>query len=237
MLFLDYDGTLVPFYSHPDQARPSPHLLELLRELARVAEVTVISGRNKSSLDQWFEGVPLLLAAGHGAWVRSPEGHWQQPVPIHAEWKERLRPVLQSHAERLSGAFVEEKDASLVWHYRNADPGLAALRTSELLDTLTTLVANLDVQVMPGNKNVEVRTASIHKGAVADRMLAAQSFDFILAVGDDLTDEDLFRALPDTAWTIKVGRTQSVARFSVGSQPDVLDLLERLVSACRVATR
>jgi trehalose 6-phosphate synthase/phosphatase len=122
---------------------------------------------------------------------------------------------------------VEEKDYSVVWHYRQAEPELAVARAQELTDTLTQFTANMDLIVMPGHRNVEVRDAHISKGQGAMEFVRIQ--DFILAIGDDTTDEDMFRVLPKHAYTVRVGIVATHARFNVPDHEDVIGLLTRLV--------
>ncbi|MHB2020128.1 MAG: trehalose-phosphatase, partial [Candidatus Xenobia bacterium] len=229
LVMLDYDGTLVPFYPHPDQAVPDADLIELLRHLGSLphTRTVIISGRSRPSLERWFQSLPIDLAAEHGAWQRDAQCRWISPV-TSSHWKESIRPFMQWAANRLAGSFVEEKDFALVWHYRMADPELGRRRAGEVLDTLSTMVSNMDVQVLRGNKVVEVRNASVHKGMVATRLLTERAADFILAAGDDWTDEDMFRMLPPDAWSIKVGTTASLARFSVSSRETLRALLARL---------
>jgi trehalose 6-phosphate synthase/phosphatase len=120
--------------------------------------------------------------------------------------------------QRCPGSFVEEKNHTLAWHYRNVDPELGFTRSRELLDTLFHLVRNAPVQVLDGNKVVEVRVAGIDKGAAARKLIDETHSEFILAIGDDKTDEDMFRVLADRAVTIKVGPGHSVAQYSIGGE-------------------
>jgi len=229
LLFLDYDGTLVPFSRLPERALPPPDLLELLHRLGEEEgnEVVLVSGRDRYTLERWFGSLPIKMVAEHGIWIR--EGReWELIQPMEGEWKERIRAVLEFFADRTPGSFVEEKDFSLVWHYRRADPELGQLRARELKDELLSLTANTDVTVLEGNKVIEVKEAAINKGRAALRWLN-RSWDFILAAGDDQTDEDLFSALPEWAYTIKVGFSPSRARFNVPSPFHVRNLLGDMV--------
>ena len=101
-------------------------------------------------------------------------------------------------------------------------------------DNLTTFTANIDVQIHQGNKVLEVRSAGFGKGHAALHWLAGADFDFILAIGDDYTDEDLFRVLPPSAYTIRVGITSTQARYNVRDPRDVIRLLESLPEAVQI---
>jgi trehalose 6-phosphate synthase/phosphatase len=238
LLLLDYDGTLMPFSTDPRQTAPTPRVLEVLSELAADErnDVVVISGRDRNTLEHWLGRLPVSLVAEHGAWIHDKGSGWHLSRPLKNDWKPRIRPVLETYADRLPGSFVEQKEFSLVWHYRAADPELGAARAQELLDHLVNFTANIDVQVLQGNKVVEVKTGGIDKGTTAaQHHLAIIDPDFVLAVGDDWTDEYLFQALPDDAYTLRVGLAHSQARYNLRRQPDALDLLEELAQAGRPA--
>jgi trehalose 6-phosphate synthase/phosphatase len=229
-LLLDYDGTLVPFAAEPRLAAPDPPLIDLLARLSAVPgnHVAIISGRPRRDLDQWFSGSPLALIAEHGLWLRPKGGEWRMLKSITAEWKDRVSPILQLYVDRLPGALLEEKEFSLAWHYRRADPELASRRAKELLDNLADFTRNIDVQVLEGNKVLEVRHTGVTKGTAALEWLNGLEAEFIFAAGEDSTDEDLFRALPPTAYTVRVGLAQTAARFYLGGHLAVRRLLLEL---------
>lgn len=140
-----------------------------------------------------------------------------------------LQPILKVYADRLPGSFVEEKEFSIVWHYRSADPELASVLVKELTDDLIHFTANVDVQVLQGNKLVEIRNAGVNKATAGMYFLSKDRFDFILAVGDDLTDEDLFKVLPQEAYSIKIGISPSYAKFNLRDHMEVRKLIEEII--------
>jgi trehalose 6-phosphate synthase/phosphatase len=233
LIFLDYDGTLVPFASTPEAAKPDAELQNLLVSLAEDAknQVVIISGRNKESLEKFFEDVNIGLVAEHGAWIRDNRGKWATTGDYNTDWKEKVRPILDRFKRRTPGALVEEKDFSLVWHYRRADPELSSVRVAELKDTLYFLTANLKLDVAEGNKIVEVKNAGINKGTAAMKWISKRKWDFILAVGDDVTDEDLFRELPEFAYSLKVGLAPSRAKLRFKTQNEVIPFLKKMKKA------
>ncbi|MBN1509637.1 MAG: bifunctional alpha,alpha-trehalose-phosphate synthase (UDP-forming)/trehalose-phosphatase [Sedimentisphaerales bacterium] len=231
VIFLDYDGTLTPFTDTPEDARPGPDLLTLLQDFSQNVsnDIVLVSGRDKDTMQDWFEDLSVALVAEHGAWIRTKDGDWQLTRSLESGWKSAVLPILQTYADRLLGAFVEEKQCSVVWHYRRADPELASVCVKDLVDTLVNFTANVDVQVLQGSKVVEVRSGGVSKGSAATAFLPKDhSDDFVLAIGDDWTDEDLFRALPDTACSIKIGDRHSCARFNLGSFVEVIELLREM---------
>jgi len=171
------------------------------------------------------------LVAEHGAWVRGAGTAWSALGQQTSGWKQRILPILESYADRLPGAFVEEKEFSAAWHFRGAHPEQGAQLACELTDHLVTFTANLDLQVLPGSRVVEVRNAGLTKGMAARHWMGLVEPDFVLAIGDDRTDEDLFVALPDEAYTLKVGRENSHARFNVSNPEEVLQLLTQMAAA------
>jgi len=231
LFLLDYDGTLVPFSPKPMEAMPGANLLRLLEELTKNPrnEVVLISGRDKDTLESWFGGLDVGLVAEHGMWIKERGGGWETIETLTSDWKEEVYPILESWVDRTPGSFIEEKGFSLVWHYRKANPRLGQLRARELMNNLSNTIATLNLQVLEGSKVVEVKNTDINKGRTASRWISRKKWDFILALGDDWTDEDTFRVLPSTAWSIKVGFGASAARFSLSSPSKATSLLGKMV--------
>ena len=229
-LLLDYDGTLVPFVDNPRLARPDSELLNLLLALGShpANKVVIVSGRPRSDLEQWFGDLPAGLVAEHGVWLRARGEQWRVLKSVTAEWKERVRPILQFYVDRLPGALLEEKEFSLAWHYRRADRDQASQRAKELLDDLADYTRNIDVQVLEGDKVLEIRKTSVTKGTAALDWLAANPSDFILGIGDDWTDEDLFLALPPKAYSVRVGLAPTAARYYLSTHVAVRRLLHEM---------
>jgi len=231
LFLLDYDGTLVGFASRPESAAPDQELLPLLKALATDSknDVVIISGRDKTTLNYWLGNLNASLIAEHGAWIKEKGGNWQLIEPLRNDWKDTIRPILELYTDRTPGSSIEEKDFSLVWHFRRSDSDLAYVRTQELKDTILNLTANLDIGVFEGSKILEVKNLGISKGHVVELWLKKQKWDFILAAGDDYTDEELFAVLPQNAYSIKVGYSISKARFNVDSVGELRLLLEELI--------
>jgi trehalose 6-phosphate synthase/phosphatase len=228
-LLLDYDGTLVPFAPTPDLARPDGELLDLLRALARRphTEVHVISGRARDSISAFLGALPIHLHAEHGLWYRPPGQVGREVAEVAAAWKESIRPILHDFAARTPGALVEEKPAGLAWHYRLAEPELGSRRAAELQSRFQILVDRTQVEILLGHLVIELRVHSVNKGRVVAALRDGP--DLLVAVGDDLTDEDMFRALPADALSVRVGPGDSAARFRLPDYTAVRMLLRSLV--------
>jgi len=233
LIFLDYDGTLVPYVKYPHQAKPGEKLLATLKHLSDVSntEVVIISGRDKAILQEWLGSLDIELAAEHGAWRKEKHRDWQLSALFVNDWKPEIRSVLQQYVNRLPGAFIEEKDFSLVWHYRAADEKSCSMIKNDFLNMMRKYVDDMNIEILQGNTVIEVRTTGVNKGTAGKYWIEKRRSDFILAIGDDRTDEDLFLALPQTAYTIKVGTPPSFARYNLldNQQPVVIELLEDLV--------
>jgi trehalose 6-phosphate synthase/phosphatase len=232
ILFLDYDGTLVPLAKTPQQAQPDSIILETLRQLSRDerTNVIIISGRDRTVLEGWFNDLDIGLIAEHGIWIREHGKEWEMFRVVPKDWKDEIRPILERYVDRTPRSFIEEKEYSLAWHYRNVDPGLAQIRSGELREDLMLRTKSLRLALLEGSKVFEVKSAEVNKGAAVQHWLKNDTYDFIFAAGDDRTDEDVFAAAPPEAYTVNVGTNPSRAAYSVRSYKDIRDLLKRLGS-------
>ncbi|MEO6418000.1 MAG: trehalose-phosphatase [Polyangiaceae bacterium] len=204
-IFLDYDGTLVPFAEKPELAMPDAALFALLSSLAELegSRVHIVSGRTRDSLDRWLGALPIGLHAEHGFWSRLRPGERWTSRSASVSWMESVRELMKLFAARAPGAWIEEKTASLAWHYRLADPTLGRAIAKELRDTLA---RRADFDVLDGVDVVEARAHGVNKGAIVPEALRSVSPDAeLIAIGDDQTDEDLFAALPPNASCYRVG--------------------------------
>lgn len=235
LIMLDYDGTLAPFASLPQDAVPSATVLRLLERLAQDKHsiTALVSGRSRADLERWFAGIPnLWLAAEHGAALRSPTSpDWEQPhASVSDDWKHRVHPILEHFVDRTPGSFIEEKEFSLVWHYRMADLEFGDWLANDLVANLDHMLADSPVKAVKGQKTVEVKLLWANKGQVYSQLLVPDHEpDFIMAAGDDATDEDLFARLPRSAWTIHIGRNRSRAKYYLSSPGEMVALLSELV--------
>ena len=205
LILLDYDGTLKSFVASPDKAlaKPTTKVKRLIKRMTddEKNQVYIISGRPKNVMESFFENAGLGLVAEHGGWIFEA-GTWI--------------------------SLFEEKDFSLVWHYRNVTPDLAFVRKHELMMELNGVLSDSDIGVFEGEKIIEVKPKQMHKGAIVTEILSSDQWDFILCVGDDYTDEDMFKVLPERAHTIHVGTNDTAARYSVKSVGEVVSLLNQL---------
>ncbi len=231
VIFLDYDGTLVPFNKKPELALPDKSLFKLMDKIisAKNTDLVIISGRDTNFLDKCFGDLDITMVAEHGIFMRKINESWVSKYTKKRKWIDNLRPLFQSFSDRTPGTFVEEKQTSLVWHYRGSDPELAADRVVEFKTELQSLISD-DLDLMDMNKAIEVKSATFNKGIAVNEIIRNKKYDFILCFGDDVTDEDMFVNLPKSAFTVKVGKSNTKAKYFLEDHNSVRYLLNDLVS-------
>ncbi len=222
VLWLDYDGTLVRFAPHPNLAIPDPELISWITALGRRADVEIhlVSGRDREPFGTWFAEVPVHLHAEHGLWSRAPGvPAWTRHLPELTGWQDRVRALLTEFVTATPRAWIEEKSATLVWHYRPVEKPLGPEQAARLLQRLATEAADLPIDVLHGFEVIEVRQRGISKVlAVATRSATIADDVLHVAIGDDRADEAMFSAVcaPATgghdAVTIRIGPADTCAR-------------------------
>ena len=229
LLFVDYDGTLVGFKNDPQEAKPDEALYKLLDNLNNQKNTTLvlITGRDKETFTRWFNHKDYALITDHGVWVKK-DFNWRNTNVINTGWMENVIQLLESFVDRTPGTFIERKKYSVAWHYRTADEELAMRRKIELTNTLISLTANTGLSVLDGNKVLEIKSSSIDKGKACTQFLLNEDFDHIIAIGDDYTDEFMFKELPEFATTIKVGLKKTSAKYYLNNPKNVRSFLKTL---------
>jgi trehalose 6-phosphate synthase/phosphatase len=235
VLLMDYDGTLVSFTGIPELAAPGEQVIELVRRFgtSRGTEAHLVSGRKREQLDRWFAGLPVGLHAEHGLWSKMrPDTDWVMIRDVPREWKEKVRPIMAQFSAIVPGSFIEEKTATLAWHYRMAEEHFSAHQANEMFLHLTQAFANVPVEVLQGDKVIEVRPHGVSKALVVKKVLReAPPGTLAIAFGDDRTDEDLFAALPPESIAVHVGPKPSIAAYRVSDVDAARALLEEIARA------
>jgi len=231
LLILDYDGVLKAFAARPELAAPNDNLIKLIKDLGSQpqTDIAIISGRSQANLEDWFGKLPVSLVAEHGAVSRiAPDEDWKTNGIDADNWKTVIMPALERYASKAPGAFVEEKAFSLVWHYRQTTNYYAQKNIAQIKRTLQPTLKKYGLKIFTGNKILEIKSPETHKGA-AVKVLLKKPYDFILVMGDDYTDEDMFTSSPKYAYTIKVGPDNTIARYRIKNVPQVHELLYKIV--------
>ena len=248
LVLLDYDGTLTPIVRDPAAAVPSERLKSIFKDLTAQpnTSVWIISGRDKDFLDQHMSAYKINLSAEHGCFVKyaqtGPQAQWEDLVAkLDMSWMKVVMDVLQSYTERTEGSNIERKQSAITWHYRRSDPEFGQFQASHLRAYLELTVAKkYPIDVMAGKANVEIRPKLFNKGEIVanifrDAHRNGEVPDFVLCLGDDTTDEDMFRVLTDQPsqqgiFSTLVGPENrlTIARYHVNNVDEAHDLLDSL---------
>ncbi len=229
-LLLDYDGTLVGLRPSPAEASPDADLLKLLADLARLpgVDVHVISGRRRDDLDLWLGNLPIGLYAEHGLWTRPRGGRWHRRE-VRTGWMDEVREAMTARVATVPGSMLEQKDASLAWHYRNVPAARGSSEASSLATELRRILGHGSAAVMRGHKVLEVKDVGVSKGLAVKELVSDPGPLRMLVVGDDVTDEDMFRSAPPEAVTVHVGRGRTTAALRLMGPDQVRNALAELV--------
>lgn len=225
LLFFDYDGVLAPIVARPEMAVPSEEVVALLGELSIQPNtaVVVVSGRDNTTLENWLGGLNIDMSAEHGHFSRIDEV-WREEAEIDLSWREDVESAMSELVVQYPGSHIETKPASLVWHYREVEAEV----DEEAAKQKISLAASGRADVMSGKCVVDVRAPGADKGKAVRRWYDAGNWDFVLCIGDDVTDEAMYTALPKSAWTVKVGSGETNAEYQLDTQTEVIDLLKQI---------
>ncbi|KAF5176293.1 Trehalose-6-phosphate synthase [Thalictrum thalictroides] len=183
-----------------------PELKEPLKILCNDPKTTVVvvSGSDRSVLDDNFREYNIWLAAENGMFLRPTKGEWMTTMPEHLnmDWVDSVKHVFEYFTERTPRSHFELRETSLVWNYKYADVEFGRLQARDLLQHLWTgPISNAAVDVVQGSRSVEVRSVGVTKGAAVDRILGEivhsrsiiSPIDYVLCIGHFLgKDEDIF---------------------------------------------
>lgn len=249
------DATLV---SRAETPAASPELLSALTLLCADPRNTVfvLSGKERADLEKTLGSVKGLgLAAEHGylyKWgdlkTNAGEGFWLCTKDnFDDSWKDVTHSVMDIYTQRTHGTYVELKGSSMLWQYRDADPEFGQLQAKELHDQLTQVLEHFQVEVLTGNDYLEVRPEGVDKGVIVDRIMSTLEssgsgyVDFVLCMGDDLSDEFMFQYLEDKrcrqTFTVTVGKKPSAAKYFVNDVDTVMELVHSLTKVSTAANR
>ncbi|KAF7808581.1 alpha,alpha-trehalose-phosphate synthase [UDP-forming] 6 [Senna tora] len=246
-ILLDYDGTLMPQASIDKS--PTNKSIEILNSLCRDKNnmVFLVSARSRKTLTEWFSSCENLgIAAEHGYFLRlKREAEWETcGPPTDCSWKQIAEPVMKLYTETTDGSTIEDKETALVWCYEDADPDFGSCQAKELLDHLESVLANEPVTVKSGQNIVEVKPQGVSKGLVVKRLLSTMqengiSPDFVLCIGDDRSDEDMFEVISSSmagptlaaraeVFACTVGRKPSKAKYYLDDTAEIVRLMQGL---------
>lgn len=223
LLILGFNATMTtqvdgPGRRGPEQIREMklrlhPHLQEVFGVLCKDPKTTIVilSGSERSVLDEAFGTYDLWLAAENGMFLRHTGGDWKTTMPEHLnmDWMDSVQPVFDYFKERTPRSYVEARETSLLWNYKYADIEFGRVQARDMLQHLWTgPISNAAVDVVQGGRSVEVRPVGVSKGAAIDRILGEivhrkrlmtpidyvlTPIDYVLCIGHFLSkDEDIY---------------------------------------------
>ena len=234
-VFLDVDGTLLDIAPTPLEVHVPPQLREALHALWQQLDgaIAFVSGRPIAELDRIFDPLRLPAAGGHGAEIRLlPKGDVRRSRL--ATLDEDLRADFAQIGKIGKGIIVEDKGYSLAIHYRQAPEyggeimkNVVAICQHERCDSL---------EVLPGKLVVEIKPGGYDKGTGLRELMSAEAFKGRrpIFIGDDITDNAAFAALPEFDGTgFSVGGIVKGATFNFDGPQDVRAWLQRLAGVSR----
>jgi trehalose 6-phosphate synthase/phosphatase len=190
-------------------------------------------------LDQWLAGLSIHLHAEHGAMSRlAGQSTWTSAVTRGAgsDWQGFVRGVLEDFTKSTPGSFIEEKRHSIAWHYRMADLVHGERVASELRMHGRETFAPMGLEVISGKRVVEIRHMGVDKGSVVRRAMAVSGArNVAIAIGDDLTDDDMFGAVPPGGLSVAVGEQPRRAQYRLHDPAAVRRFLELLIRPARAS--
>jgi len=237
MLFLDYDGTLASIVNAPGKAVISPETKRLLNSLSQMVncKVAIISGRTLVDIKKRVGLKNIIYSGNHGFQIEGPKIKHELAVPVgYKKALQCIKAQLKKKLSGIKGAFVEDKNLSLALHFRLADREQWASIKTIFHETIIIYLVKNKIKIKSGKKVFEVRPPlPWDKGKVVLWLLARQEAlsksQAIIPVyiGDDVTDEDAFKALRNRGLTIFVGQTDfSQAKYYVKDVREVHDFLK-----------
>ncbi|KAA0052605.1 putative alpha,alpha-trehalose-phosphate synthase [Cucumis melo var. makuwa] len=254
-ILLDYDGTVMPQTSI--DKTPSRQVISIIDSLCDDVRNTVfvVSGRGRESLGNWFSSCDKLgIAAEHGYFMRwSADKDWENcGQGSDFGWIQIAEPVMKLYTEATDGSSIETKESALVWHHQDADPDFGCSQAKELLDHLESVLANEPVAVKSGQFIVEVKPQGVSKGLVAEKIFtsmaeAGRRADFVLCIGDDRSDEDMFEIIGNAVssgslssntlvFACTVGQKPSKAKYYLDDTTEVINMLEALAEVSDISS-
>jgi trehalose 6-phosphate synthase/phosphatase len=254
-----------------NRSGPSEELKIILESLCGDPRniVYVVSGKKAKGVSDFFGGVKGLgLAAEHGSYYRYPSetrlelrsarNQWKTMIQLESlHWKDAARVVMDMYVQRTQGTYIEEKSSAIIWQFRDADPEFGFLQSKELEEHLNEVLSGEPVDVMRGggisDGYIEVRAHGVSKGYFLEHLLTVLqskgiSVDFVMAVGDDASDEPMFEQINTIRqssakekikylYSVAVGKKPTAADAYVNDTSSVMELLSCLVKSAAYEKR
>jgi len=243
-LFLDYDGTLTPIVQSPDKAIIPRNTKEILRGLSKNphCKVAIISGRALKDIKNKIGLEGIIYAGNHGLEIDGPKIKFKSPVSSgYMTILKKIKAILKKKLSKIRGVIVEDKGLTLSVHYRLVDAKDVRLVKTVFHEALVYYIVSNRVKIRSGKKVLEIRPpVEWDKGKIVLWLLARLKFSLgkepcvSIYIGDDVTDEDAFKALKNTGLTVFVGNSRSShAKYYLKNTQEVAEFLEQILKIKR----
>jgi trehalose 6-phosphate phosphatase len=214
LLALDYDGTLAPFTVDPNEAHPLPEARRALQRVIRQGRTTVVilSGRPPDEVERLLGRLPVTVVGEHGWAIHYPDGGLLRH-PLPPELADRLDSAAEQSERRAASARVERKRTSIVLHTRGLEAATARGAEERTRRSWERRHRSSGLSIRPVDGGLELRAPGHDKGTALSELAATlDAGACIVALGDDDTDEDAFRAAREcNGWGILVGPPRATA--------------------------
>ncbi len=255
LFFLDYEGTLQNFKETDNTLlsnMPNENVINLLNFLLDDPKniVYIVSGKAKINLETWFKSIPKLgLAPEYGLIYkecRNEENTYKKIKEIkNMTWKDAALKIVSDFTKKTEGSRLENKENSIVWNFKDCDPYFGRVTSNILERYLSNIFLNNEIEIVSGRDYIEIKPINDNKGYFIHYILNEEIKkgnvpDLILAIGDDTSDEEMFKFLNfvDKTQIIKnfnttiktysttVGKKPSCANFYIPEPRELFDIFE-----------
>ncbi len=240
-LFLDYEGTLVEDNISSEQLETAcVQIFSELRDCTHI-ELTLLSSRSKDFWTNYLNVFPMNIVAEHGAFFQLvDEKLWRAPYGLDEFYniEQDIIPLLERYSQQAPGSFIERKQFSIAWNYRRADPVFGGDQARDLSLALGQSLENTLFGIYHHNKILEIRPLVANKGYAMEQILhlrQCQEQDLIITLGNDESDEDMYKIKPEQNIAIHVGAPNLFAKYHLALPSDTRKLLKKIASS-RVVT-
>ena len=222
--------------------------------------IFIVSGKDMYSMQDFLKSVDVIgLAAEHGCYYRFPKGSplnkdkpqgWHTMISLDdTSWMDAVRRIMDVYTQRTHGTYIQQKGSAIIWQFRDADPDFGIMQSKELEEHLNEIVNTHQspLEIIRGggidDAYIEVRPAGLSKGLFLEHMLSLLKskgimVDFVMGVGDDITDENMFKAIRRfesktssksvSCFAVTVGKKYSEAHAFVDDPEAVIEMLSAL---------
>ncbi|MDD4981058.1 MAG: trehalose-phosphatase [Candidatus Omnitrophica bacterium] len=240
-IFLDFDGTLAPIALTPEKASLPAKVKETLKKISNKTDFTLafISGRSLKDIKEKIGLKNVIYSGNHGLEIEGPKIKFAAPLSLrYKAILGKIKNDLENKLTFIKGVFIEDKGLSLAIHYRLADKKQVPLVKTIFHETVIIHLVRNKIKIKAGKKVLEIRPPlEWDKGRVVLWLLARQKFAssnsrvIPVYMGDDITDEDAFKALSHRGITIFVGSLkQSCAQYYLKDTDEVAEFLRRILA-------